>query len=766
MKKLYGIKNEWEITENLYRPEENLYFETIFTLGNGYMAARGMPDEGFAGDSIPGFYVAGVFDHYENGLYEMVSLPDIFNCKIIIDGNEFSPDKGRINNYSRTLNMRTGVLTRSFEWEFAGKKTFMEISRLISMENIHLAAAKYRIIPVNYSGNIELITTLDKNTGNIDWGKNGTFELSEARHYHLEIIDEGFDNSVFHLSTRTGTSETEITQAISSVLYCGRNVLTPSVNVGNDSQIGNALSFAAKRGKEFAWEKKIAVFTSRDQAAGKHKDSALELLRSCAGLRFDDLKRKHEAAWAAKWETADIEISGNTEDQAALRFNIFHLIQSNAENDPMVSIGGRLLGSEVFNGGVFWDTEMFVLPFFLYTNPKAAKNLLFYRYNTLDKARERAAHHWLRGAMYPWTSVYDGREQCDFWEYSNVEVHINADIAYNIWYYFALSGDEEFFLNEGLEILIETARLWESRFFYNRKTKRYELILIQGPDEYTGPVNNDTYTLIMAKLNLEMAAEAIERCRKRQPDKWNSLRQKLDFADDEITKWLETAAGIYDDYYDEEQKLFIQDEVFLRRVPIDPFSIKIPAKMLRFTMPSYDTLLRYQIIKQANIILLTYLLPDRFSREEKLANWNFYEPKTIHDSSLSYNTHSIMASELGFKEKAYDYFRKTAYLDLNKARDTDLGLHSACMGGAWQAAVNGFAGMRLRNGKLDFAPSLPDSWEKFRFKINYRGKVFAISINPDTISILVSGTDSIDEITVYGKAVKLTHDRKRVIKCQ
>ncbi|MDD5596777.1 MAG: glycosyl hydrolase family 65 protein [Victivallaceae bacterium] len=766
MKKLYDIKNEWEIVENLYQPEENLYFETIFTLGNGYMAARGMPDEGFTGDSIPGFYVAGVFDHYENSLYELVRLPNIFNCEIIIDGNEFSPDKGRINNYSRTLNMRTGVLTRSFEWEFAGKKTFMEISRLVSMDNIHLAAAKYRIIPVNYSGSIELITALDKNTGNIDWGPNGTFDISEARHYHLKVINEGFDNDIFHLSTKTGTSGMEITQAVSSMLYSGTDTFMPSANIDDDCRIGSVQSFTAKRGKEFIWEKKIAIFTSRDQAAGKDKALALELLNSSSGSRFDDLRRRHETAWVAKWEVADIEITGNIEDQVAIRFNIFHLIQSNAENDPMVSIGGRLLGSEVFNGGVFWDTEMFVLPFFLYTNPAAAKNLLLYRYNTLDKARERAVYHWLRGAMYPWTSVYDGREQCDFWEYANVEVHLNADIAYNIWYYFALSGDEEFFLTEGLEILIETARFWNSRFFYNRKTKRYELILIQGPDEYTGPINNDTYTLIMAKLNLEMAVEAIERCQERQSDKWNSLRQKLDFTNDEIKKWLETAAGIYDDYYDEEQKLFIQDEVFLRRVPIAPFSIKIPTKMLRFTMPSYDTLLRYQIVKQPSIILLMYLLPDRFSHEEKLANWNFYEPKTIHDSSLSYNTHSIIASELGFKAKAYDYFRETAYLDLNKARDTNLGLHSACIGGAWQAVVNGFAGMRLKNGKLDFAPSIPNAWKKFRFKINYRGKVFVVAIAPDIISILVENTDSINEITVYDKAVRLPRDQEVVLKCR
>ena len=433
MSKLYTRISDWEIGETQYSPDENLYFETIFTLGNGYMAARGMLDEGFfdSNSSIPGFYVAGIFDHYEDGLYELVSQPNIFNCRIFVEADEFSLRKGVVSNYSRILNLKQGILTRSFDWEFSGKKTHFEISRIISMDKLHLATAKYKIIPLNYDGNIKIISCLDKTVGNLDWGKKGTFELSASRHYHFDIMNEGFGGkNTFYLKTKTRTTALETAQAIEAYLHSVSPIAINSEEIKNDKEIGNALSFDAKRGVEYFFEKKVAVFSSRDPEIKDALESARSLLVSLTDEKFDDLRVRHIAAWEKKWETSDIKIEGNPLDQAAVRFNIFHLIQANAENDPFVSIGGRFLGSEVFNGGVFWDTEMFVLPFFIYTNPSAAKNLLLYRYNTLEKAREKAERHWLKGAMYPATSVYDGREQCAFWEYANVEIHFIADIAY------------------------------------------------------------------------------------------------------------------------------------------------------------------------------------------------------------------------------------------------------------------------------------------------------------------------------------------------
>ncbi|MDD5699432.1 MAG: glycosyl hydrolase family 65 protein [Victivallaceae bacterium] len=767
MNKRYSIISDWEIAESSYLPEENLYFESIFTLGNGYMAARGTPDEGFGGDSIPGFYVAGVFDHYEDGLFELVSQPSLFSCRIFIDGNELSLRAGIVRNYSRSLNMKAGTLTRSFEWEFSGLKTFVEMVRFISLDNVHLAAAKYKLKPLNYHGKIEIVSYLDKTVGNLDWGKKGTFELSPARHYHFDIIDEGFSGSgEFYLNTRTKTSGLETAQAVSAFLYPENEIIPDFKRIKNGSEIGNALSFTARKGREYCFEKKAAVFTSRDPGINCPREAARQLLTSLNGKSFDELLKNQVDAWSKKWAISDIRIAGNPDDQVAVRFNIFHLIQADAENDPLVSIGGRLPGSEVFNGGVFWDTDVFVLPFFIYTNPTAAKNLLLYRYNTLAKAREKAEKHWLKGAMYPWTAVYDGREQCAFWEYANIEVHLNADIAYSVRHYYEISGDEKFLANEGLEILIETARFWESRFFYDKEADCYSLILVQGPDEYTGPVNNDTYTLIMAKLNLRAAIETIELCQNRHPAAWRMLKTKLAFDEKEIKAWDKIIRNAYSDYYDPKTKIYIQDEVFLKRIPIDPFSIKVPDKMLRFTMPSYDTLLRYQIVKQPSIILLMYLLADNFSLQEKLANWNYYEPKTIHDSSLSYNTHSIMASELGFKEKAYDYFLRTAYLDLNKSRDTDLGLHSACIGGTWQAIINGFAGMRLRNGRLDFSPSVPETWQSFSFQISYRGKIFKFDIGKEMIKLRSLNCESEAEISVYGHPVHLVKDKEHVCKCR
>jgi kojibiose phosphorylase len=634
MPSIYQRISDWEVGEVPYNPNENLYFETNFTLGNGYMAARGMLDEGFGGEAvstIPGFYVAGIFDHYEDGLYELVSQPNIFACRIFIDGEELSLRKGGLCNYSRVLDMRRGVLTRGFEWECSGRKTRVEILRFVSMANVHLAAARYKLTPINYDGNIRIESYLDKRVGNIDWGRRGTFELSPARHLHFEIIEEGHGGTGrFQLGTRTRTSRLETAESIEVSLRTPSGAVVRCETVGNDSEIGNAMCFEVRAGGEYVVEKKIAVFTSRDEACSFPVVSATGLLDTLAEKQFEELLAEHVVAWDKKWKACDIEIEGNSGDQTAVRFNVFHLIQACAENDPFVSIGGRLLGSEVFNGGVFWDTEMFVLPFYLYTNPGAARRLIMYRYNTLHRAREKAKKHWFRGAMFAATSVDDGREQCAFWEYANAEVHFNADIAYAVCQYYEATGDEEFLVQEGLELLIETARFWESRFFYDKAGDRYHLMLVQGPDEYTGPVNNDTYTLVMAKLNLEKAVEAINLCKSKYPEKWRSVRGKLEFDDQELVAWVRVAEKAFDDYYDEERKLYVSDEMFLRRIPIDPFAIKDPLVMLRFTMPSYDTLLRHQIVKQPSILLMMYLLPERFSPEEKRANWEFYEPKTIY----------------------------------------------------------------------------------------------------------------------------------------
>jgi trehalose/maltose hydrolase-like predicted phosphorylase len=270
----------------------------------------------------------------------------------------------------------------------------------------------------------------------------------------------------------------------------------------------------------------------------------------------------------------------------------------------------------------------------------------------------------------------------------------------------------------------------------------------------------------MAELNLKTTAKTIELCKEKHPETWGKIKDKLSFENDELNKWEKIRENIYDEYYDEELKIYATDEVFSRRIPVNPHQLKVPNKMLRFTMPSYDTLLQHQIVKQPSIILLTYLLPDRFSREEKLANWNFYEAKTIHDSSLSQNTHSIMASELGFKKKAYEYFKKNANLDLDKSRDTDLGLHSACIGGTWQTIVNGFAGMRLRNGILDFAPSIPDEWTLFEFKIHYKDNIFRFRIDKNSISVEACSSHSSGEITIYEQPVELEKGMERIFKCQ
>ena len=374
------------------------------------------------------------------------------------------------------------------------------------------------------------------------------------------------------------------------------------------------------------------------------------------------------------------------------------------------------------------------MPFFIYSDPPTARALAQYRHLTLPAARDKAKSQWLNGAMFPWMSSWPGKEQADYWEYANIAVHIVSDVAYGLMHYYRVSGDATFMLECGLEILIETARFWASRVDYSEARQAYVLTLVKGPDEY-GIVSNNTYTNWNARWNLIQARKMVNWAREKHRAAFDALCRKIGFDVAEMEEWSKIIDKMFINH-DKARDLYIEDDSLFEKKPVDLKKLKPGKKITTELGHPWDMLLRMRIIKQADVLLLMCLHRQDFTLQQVKNAWDAYEPITLHDSSLSYNTHSIVANELGMKEKSDEYFQQTARLDLEDVMENVfLGIHSANAGGTWQCVVNGFAGMRLFDDRLEFNPRLPERWKKMEFKVCFRGNIFNVSVEKDRAAI-------------------------------
>ncbi len=742
--------DKWILKQN--GSENNAFYTNIFALGNGYMGSQAFDEE-----EVSEFkyelcaYIAGVFEYFSPNKTDMASTPNYWKTAVYIDGERFSAGAGEVVEYRKELNMKLGTLNRRVVWKNGrGRETLIETTRFLSMDDIHCAVMRIDITPLNYSGEIRIETGIDADVRNciIDddqmktdvnlvsfWeqvNKNDcnspiqTISL-KAKQSCMEIC-EGFDTEIYENSQKIDLCK----QIIQGVKYTGQEYVFP-----------------AAEGNVYTLNKYISVWTSRDTGG---KELTLRVNSSVADAQkngFDKMLKNHSDVWAGKWDISDIIIDGDDEIQQALRYNIFQLIQTNAENDPDANIGARGIMHGRYKGCYFWDTEILMFPFYLYTNPKAARNLLMYRYNTIRGAEENARRQNLEGARYPWMSAIDGLDQCDSWDIGFSEVHITADIAYAVNQYYEATGDIEFIRDQGLEILIKTSRYWTSRFSYDAATDKYNLLFVKGPNEYGGVANNNLYTVMMAVNNLQLAIKFINLIIQKYPESYNSLVKKISFKTNEIENW-EKIIGKPVINYDEENSLFIEDDNFLKLEPLDLSSVKDGDRPL-YNKICFDRLQRYRILKQADVILLMLLLPQKFTLQEKISAWKCYEPITTHDSSLSYGTHAEFAVKINRKEEAYSYLKKSVLLDLHNimGNSEKEGIHFAALGSSWQAVVNGFAGVELIDGKLHINPPVLTKWKRLSLKLFYRQCLLKIVISGNELSVIYeTGLQESIEITV------------------
>ncbi|HEX7714833.1 MAG TPA: glycosyl hydrolase family 65 protein [Bacillota bacterium] len=743
----------WSIEPKNLPLRDQKFYESIFALGNGYMGVRGFDEEEDRGTRYElCTYIAGIFDYFHPRFTDMVNTPNFWRTKIAINGENFSNG----DECTKSLNMREGTISRRIIWKDKnGNSTLIETVKFLSLYSVHSAVLRVKITPLDYDGEISLETGIDADVRNNLIPDDQMKEEFDLYEFLSEAGQGNSDDHVMYISLKTGKSQFELCEGFGINLTSNGNPVSHEDQlIQKDKYIARKVGFRVKKNQAYILDKFISVWTSRD-TVDTLCDTVVDAVGTLLDKGFDQVLTEQRKAWQEKWEVSDIFIDGDDQCQQALRYSIFQLIQTNAENDPKVSIGARGVMHGRYKGCYFWDTEIFMFPFYLYTNPGAARDLLMYRYFTLPGAEKNARQQNVDGARFPWMSSIDGTEQCDTWDIGFSEVHITADIAYAVNQYYEVTGDMEFIKNYGLEMLIQTARYWRSRFTYDQPQDRFNMLFVKGPNEYGGVTCNNTYTTMMAIHNLQTAEKFISLLKQLHPMAWEAVKNKVNFSETEIGIWDEIIAKAVINY-DVEKNLYIEDDNFFKLEPIDIRNVKEDDIPL-YRKICFDRLQRYRVLKQADVLLLMLLLPNRFSKQEKLAAWNLYEPITTHDSSLSFGTHAAMAARLNLAETAYHYFLKSIRLDLDdNMENTGLeGIHFAGLGASWQAVINGFCGIGLSNEELVVDPHLPVSWKKIRFKLIYRNCRISFDFTRGNTAIRLEAGDC-EELTIIYQGNRFT----------
>lgn len=747
----------WHVSEEEPHPVRQQYWETIFALTNGTLGWRGSHEEAVSDNNLSygavyynGFYGYEPYQHiwpmkgFAKGLHAMLRVCDLAPLRIKCEGEFFSPFESRVESFKRSLDMKKGILERKVLWTTSsGKKITILSRRLVCMRQKHCLAAFYTISTDqdNLELEIESLAHFDLKTQT----------LKDAQ-LNTECLQQEGEKALFKINSLYGPDCIFMALGHKSNLDGSSNAKSEFKN----KSYQHSYKIKLGKGHNFTLEKMAVLYAESDaQDASRKAEAELE---TCLQQGYSALEDAQSDYWQKYWEEAGLVIKGNTADQQALRFSQFQLQQS-LPDDGKKGIGANGVTGDKYCGHIFWDSEMYMLPHFLYHDPGQVKPLLMYRYLILDKARERAAQLGHRGACYSWNSI-SGEECAVVFEASTAEYHLQCAIAFAIYRYLDASSDTDFLYNYGAEILFSTARfLADLGEYVPEKDNKFCFNIVCGPDEYGCGVNNNCYTNMMAAFHLDYAAKVYEEMKEQAPDKLRVLRQNLELTVEEKEAWQKAADNIYIPF-DEKLGIHKQDDSFLELAPVD--MEKMPRN--RDIRADYHplNLWRLQVIKQADVVLLMFVLNDKFDAQVKKRNYLFYEPKTVHGSSLSAGMHSVLASEIGLYEDAYFYFKESAFMDLHDFKNNcSGGVHSACLGATWMAVVNGFAGMRDDSRGLIFEPVLPDAWEGLSFQLHYKGRRLMMEINREKINIkLLEGEEL--SLKVYGKAIKLDKANKEL----
>jgi trehalose/maltose hydrolase-like predicted phosphorylase len=728
----------WLMSVEGWGPRREPGIEAVFALVNGYLGTRAAVEEG-SDASDPATFINGVFDTATEEVAqsaaapehqiiaaptpELVVAPDWSRLRITVEGALLDIESVELLEHRRTLDMRRGVLLREWRIRSGGRTTRLRSLRFASLEDRHVLGQVLELTPEDWSGLVEIEAIVDGDVTN-DGGVRHLIDHQTRR------VDGGL-----LLSTATAEKHTRLCFATAATLRDSEGSEMVPEDAWSENTLVQRWSFDASQGRSHTMRKIVTVFTSRDDADPAAK--AAERLKEAVGTGLPTLLDRSARAWARRWADADVEITGDEETQRKARFAIYHLIGCANPDDEYASPGARSLTGERYKGHIFWDTEIFVLPFFVYTHPPSARSLLMYRYHTLPAARDRARALGYRGALYAWESTDTGEDVTPPFVYNaagerleiltgSQEHHISADVAYGIWQYWRATCDEAFFLDAGAEVLLEVARFWASRA-ERGEDGRYHIRKVIGPDEFHEHADDNAYTNLMAQWVLRRGLEAVEWLRTHHPDRWRALSARIGFLEADLEDWEGVAEGLVDNF-DPETGLFEQHRGYFDLEYVDLQSLEPRTKSMDVLL-GWSRLTRSQLIKQADVIMLLFLLGDEYPREVHEANFRFYEPRTTHDSSLSPSFHALAAARLGDLESAKRYFERAANLDLDFARGVTAagGVHIAALGGMWHALVFGFGGMFIAKEGPRFEPHIPEDWQTLLFPVLWRGEQLRVT---------------------------------------
>ena len=745
---VYFRVDPWKIVEEGFDPAYSRVSESVFSLANESMGVRGCFDEGGTVDSLRGAYINGVYDiepiprSYRGIIHQtcfLIPAAEWLMTEIILDGERLDLGRARIRDFRRELDMRSGSLERSFVWRTAsGKELRLRFLRFMDMTNRERAYQRVTLEALNFSGEAQFTSGL-------------SFDVTHEGYGKCYWQDPRVEAGAGRLAAQGRTLRSE------QELFAGALIGLPEGAETIPAPKGACLraTLPLRQGEPLSVDKR-AVILYDGQTGDDLWRRGQEALAETAKVSLDDALTAQRRYWDAYWRTSDIQIEAEGRDAAAeqqgVRFCSFQLAQTYNGGSPRHNIGAKGLTGEAYNGHAFWDTEAGCLPFYLFTNPAAARDLLLFRYNTLPQALQRARMLDCRGACYP-IATQNGQEACSLWQHASLQLQPSTAVAYGIWHYVRVTGDTDFLWRYGAEMLLQIARFLCSRVEKGGRTGQYGFFGVMGPDEFHMMVNNNAYTNYMGKRTLEYAAEALAAMSREQPEDYRALAEKTGLRDEETARWRDVAEHMYIPM-DENGLIEQHDDYFnlphtdIHAIPISDFPL--------YDHWSYDRIYRSDMIKQPDVLMMLYLYNSSFSREVKRVNYEFYEPRTIHESSLSPAIHSVLAAELDKMEEAMGFFGFATRLDLdNYNRNTREGLHITSIALAWINIVYGFAGLRSDGDVLRFAPRLPERWSRLTFSILYRGRVIRVRMEKGQTAFALAQGDPLT-LQIYDQDYSLT----------
>lgn len=748
----------WSISNQGLSAETLLNMESIFALGNGYLGVRGNFEEGYADSSIN-----SIRGTYQNAFHDVIEIPygeklyafpgtqqkliniiDAQGIRIYLGEEEepFALTEERIVSYERNLHMDKGFSERNVHFRSdSGKELKLHFRRLVSFTHRELFAIELTLEPVNFTGKIKIVSGLNGDVSN--YSNPNDPRVAAGHSKRLSVVGCGVQDEYLYVENATMTSGLH-TACVTRHEWDG----AWTTETGAQELAGIVTATAQLTGTLRLTKWNVYTDTLRHQDALVQTGIALQ--EGLKSLSFADVLEQQHQYLQDFWKTSDVVIENDAQLQEGIRFNLYQLLQS-AGRDPHSNISAKGLSGEGYEGHYFWDTEIYMLPVFLMTSPDLARQLLLYRYSKLEQARERAKEMGhSKGALFPWRTI-SGTECSSFFPSGTAQYHISADVAYSYIQYYLAEQDNAFLLEYGAEVLFETARLWAEIGHYHEG--KFHVDEVTGPDEYTCLVNNNYYTNVMAKHNLKWAARSFDILQSYDETGLRALTERLGVTAEEAASWAQAAEAMLLPY-DEKLGINPQDDTFLRKAVWDfENTPKEKHPLLLHYHPL--TLYRYQVCKQADTVLAHFLLEDEQSEETISRSYDYYEKITTHDSSLSSCIFSIMASKIGYHEKAYEYFIETARLDLDNTHgNTKDGLHLANMGGTWMAIVYGFAGTRLKENGLSLAPSIPAGWQKYAFRLTFRGRLIGVTITSGNVELQLLEGEALT-LNLYGQPVEL-----------